>query len=102
MFTITFSNLLAADYDIPGEFVSEDKCHVYYNRSRNMEGTFNSPRNPFNYPHNITCTYDFFGRPGDHLRITFETFKITGNNRCDLCGKGRGRLRKMSSAQCER
>lgn len=76
------------DYDIPGKFLSESRCHVQYNRSeRVMEGTFNSPRNPYNYPHNLTCTYDFFGYPGDHLRITFESFKVTGNNRCDLSRK---------------
>ena len=48
-----------------------------YNQSLGVEGTFNSPRHPSNYPHNIVCVYDFNGQPGDNIRIVFEAFKVT-------------------------
>ena len=65
------------DYAIPGIPVSEKACHFMYNRSLGVEGTFNSPRHPSNYPHNIVCVYDFNGQPGDNIRIVFEAFKVT-------------------------
>ena len=65
--------------------VSENAgCHFQYNRSgvsRGVEGTFNSPRHPANYPHDIRCLYDFNGFAGDHIRIVFESFKVTNISR---------------------
>lgn len=41
---------------------------------------FNSPRHPANYPSSIDCYYDFFGQPGEQVKIVFNAFRLKSSD----------------------
>ena len=62
---------------IPVTPVNTSICHFKYGSKFMKVGRFNSPRHPSNYPADIECIFQFFMKPGEKLRITFENFKIS-------------------------
>ena len=67
---------LFSDYAIPGTPATNGaKCHFLYRSSTRKYGSFNSPRNPSNYPSNALCRYEFIGNEREQVRISFENFK---------------------------
>ncbi|ESO02461.1 hypothetical protein HELRODRAFT_161732 [Helobdella robusta] len=73
----------STDYAIPGTAISgESPCHFQYMSTSAIQGTFNSPRHPSNYPDNTYCVYEFHGQPDEIVRLTFENFQVEDDANC--------------------
>ena len=55
-----------AEYQIPGT-PRPGMCHFTYRSTSRLEGRFNSPRHPQNYPNDLNCTYLFLATPSQQV-----------------------------------
>ena len=46
-------------------------------------GVIKSPGYPFNYAHNLSCTWILEGAPGTHFKLQFDSMKIEYHYSCD-------------------
>ena len=60
-------NDLFSEYQIPGT-PRPGLCHFTYRSTSRLEGRFNSPRHPQNYPNDLNCTYLFLATPSQQVR----------------------------------
>ncbi|CAG2120802.1 unnamed protein product, partial [Medioppia subpectinata] len=68
--------LFETDYKVPGTPSTPGQCHFSYMSESTKSGDINSPRYPSNYPSSTYCVYDFFGEPGQQVKLVFNHFKI--------------------------
>ena len=54
------------EYQIPGT-PRPGRCHFTYRSTGRLEGRFNSPRHPQNYPNDLNCTYVFLATPSQQV-----------------------------------
>ena len=79
------------EYQIPGT-PRPGRCHFTYRSTGRLEGRFNSPRHPQNYPNDLNCTYVFLATPSQqvgsqqkvhvlyllsHISLSFLSFPIS-------------------------
>lgn len=57
---------LFSEYQIPGT-PRPGLCHFTYRSTSRLEGRFNSPRHPQNYPNDLNCTYLFLATPSQQV-----------------------------------
>ena len=55
-----------SEYQIPGT-PKPGSCHFTYRSTSRLEGRFNSPRHPQNYPNQLNCTYLFLATPSQQV-----------------------------------
>jgi len=67
------------EYQIPGT-PRPGACHFTYRSTSRLDGRFNSPRHPQNYPNDLNCTYMFLATPAQQVQIVFDHFKVRVNN----------------------
>jgi len=67
------------EYQIPGT-PRPGMCHFTYRSTSRLEGRFNSPRHPQNYPNDLNCTYLFLATPTQQVQIVFDHFKVRADN----------------------
>eukprot|EP00090_Calanus_glacialis_P014380 TRINITY_DN23170_c0_g1_i1.p1 TRINITY_DN23170_c0_g1~~TRINITY_DN23170_c0_g1_i1.p1 ORF type:complete len:870 (-),score=100.53 TRINITY_DN23170_c0_g1_i1:1263-3872(-) len=67
------------EYQIPGT-PKPGSCHFTYRSTSRLEGRFNSPRHPQNYPNQLNCTYLFLATPSQQVQIVFDHFKVRADN----------------------
>ncbi|XP_065584752.1 suppressor of lurcher protein 1-like isoform X2 [Artemia franciscana] len=66
-----------------GEQLITHPCLFRFNSTDNSRnGSFWSPNFPGFYPRSTECHYLFYGRPGEKVRITFDTFDVEGFPPC--------------------
>ncbi|XP_053642286.2 suppressor of lurcher protein 1 isoform X4 [Cherax quadricarinatus] len=58
-------------------------CKFVYNSSYTSNGTLYSPNPGGYYPQDTTCTYLFYGRPGEAVRLIFKYFDVEGVMPCN-------------------
>ncbi|XP_045623370.1 suppressor of lurcher protein 1 [Procambarus clarkii] len=58
-------------------------CQFVYNSSHTHNGTLYSPNPEGYYPQDTTCTYLFYGHPGQVVRLTFKYFDVEGVMPCN-------------------
>lgn len=63
------------DYKVSGT-PDPPGCRFKYLSESTKHADFNSPRHPANYPSFTDCTYEFFGQPGEQVKIVFNYFKL--------------------------
>ena len=68
--------IFETDYKVPGTPSTPGQCHFSYVSESTKSGDINSPRYPSNYPSSTYCVYDFFGEPGQQVKLVFNHFKI--------------------------
>jgi hypothetical protein len=59
------------EYQIPGT-ARPGTCHFTYRSTSRLEGRFNSPRHPQNYPNDLNCTYMFLATPHQQVKLSGE------------------------------
>lgn len=50
-----------------------------HSNDTHSKGRFFSPSYPQNYPSWSDCSYQFFGRPGEVVKLTFQVLQLAGN-----------------------
>jgi len=65
----------STDYKVSGT-PDPPGCRFKYLSQSLKASDFNSPRHPANYPSFLDCTYEFFGQPGEQVKIVFNAFKL--------------------------
>lgn len=63
------------DYKVQGT-PDPPGCRFKYLSESSKTGDFNSPRHPANYPSSTDCTYDFYGQPGEQVKLVFNYFRL--------------------------
>ena len=61
-----YKGRLCSEYQIPGT-PRPGLCHFTYRSTSRLEGRFNSPRHPQNYPNDLNCTYLFLATPSQQV-----------------------------------
>lgn len=51
-------------------------CSYVINNAQKRAGVLVSPTYPGAYPKDISCTYQFIGKPGQRIRIEFRDFDL--------------------------
>ncbi|CAG0891432.1 unnamed protein product [Darwinula stevensoni] len=64
------------EYQIPGTAAPDGSCRFTYRSTSAMQGDFNSPRHPTNYPPNLLCTYLFLPGKDEQVRLIFDIFVV--------------------------
>lgn len=67
------------DYKVAGT-PDPPGCKFKYLSESVKTADFNSPRHPANYPSSIDCYYDFFGQPGEQVKIVFNAFRLKSSD----------------------
>jgi len=68
------------EYQIPGTPAPDGSCRFKYTSNSKLEGRFNSPRHPQNYPNDINCTYQFWSTPNQQVMLVFDHFRVRADN----------------------
>jgi len=68
------------EYQIPGTPAPDGSCRFEYRTDSKLEGRFNSPRHPQNYPNNINCSYLFWSKPSQQVMLVFDHFRVRADN----------------------
>ena len=68
-------NIAYSEYQIPGT-PRPGQCHFTYRSNSRLEGRFNSPRHPQNYPNHLNCTYVFLATPSQQVYQIFTKWKL--------------------------
>ncbi|XP_023327852.1 dorsal-ventral patterning tolloid-like protein 1 isoform X2 [Eurytemora carolleeae] len=64
------------EYQVPGTPAPDGSCMFKYDSNNKLEGRFNSPRHPQNYPNDINCTYMFESTPNQQVMLVFDHFRV--------------------------
>lgn len=73
------------DYKVPGT-PDPPGCRFKYLSESVKSADFNSPRHPSNYPSSTDCLYEFYGQPGEQIKIVFNYFRTKSENSDTLIG----------------
>lgn len=68
-------SLQAAEYEV-GAPVAGSPCSYIVNFAQKRTGFLVSPTYPGAYPKDLSCTYQFIGKPGQRVRIEFRDFDL--------------------------
>ena len=64
-----------AEFDV-GQPVIGSPCSYVINFAQKRTGFLVSPTYPGAYPKDMSCTYQFIGKPGQRVRIEFRDFDL--------------------------
>jgi hypothetical protein len=64
-----------AEYEV-GQPVIGSACSYVVNFAHKRTGFLVSPTYPGAYPKDMSCTYQFIGKPGQRVRIEFRDFDL--------------------------
>lgn len=67
--------LFTAEYEV-GQPVMGSACSYVINFAQKRSGFLVSPTYPGAYPKDMSCTYQFIGKPGQRVRIEFRDFDL--------------------------
>jgi len=68
------------EYQIPGTPAPDGSCRFEYRTDSKLDGRFNSPRHPQNYPNDMNCTYLFWSKPTQQVMLVFDHFRVRADN----------------------
>ena len=98
---------MCSEYQIPGT-PRPGLCHFTYRSTSRLEGRFNSPRHPQNYPNDLNCTYLFLATPSQqvtsltHTEGVSEILQTTKEKaKGTLFQLGEGNSRRAFSEYCD-
>lgn len=72
---IKFIIIHLAEYEV-GTPVIGSPCSYIVNFAQKRTGFLVSPTYPGAYPKDMSCTYQFIGKPGQRVRIEFRDFDL--------------------------
>lgn len=72
---IAFSLSSTAEFEV-GQPVLGSACSYVVNFAQKRSGILVSPTYPGAYPKDMSCTYQFIGKPGQRVRIEFRDFDL--------------------------
>lgn len=75
VFLFHSTSFLPAEYEI-GQPVIGSPCSYVINFAQKRTGAIISPTYPGAYPKDMSCTYQFIGKPNQRVRIEFRDFDL--------------------------
>ncbi|XP_072949921.1 cubilin-like isoform X3 [Epargyreus clarus] len=75
LFAGTYRFINASEFEV-GTPIPNTMCSFVINASKNKTGLLLSPTYPGIYPKDITCNYQFAGKPGQRIRLEFRDFDL--------------------------